>query len=114
MPKDTKKEVKKVFPLTTTAQSDAYKQQLKVSLFLFRDKGMSFIQVLKSSCNKLLSKRPFHHTLTYTGKIIMVLVKLISLMSLKSTSIVMTRKLREIDILTSKRKHRQKRPMNFP
>jgi hypothetical protein len=39
MPKDTKKEVKKCFPLYTTAQSNAYKEQVKVSLPLPRNKA---------------------------------------------------------------------------
>lgn len=32
MPKDAKKEVKKVFPLLTTTQSNAYKEQVKVMI----------------------------------------------------------------------------------
>jgi len=38
MPKETKKEVNKSFPLFTTAQSNAYKEQVKVDIPSLRNK----------------------------------------------------------------------------
>ena len=43
MPKETKKEVKKVFPLHTTSQSNAYKEQLKVTPLKLRNKAVYFM-----------------------------------------------------------------------
>ena len=81
MPKDTKKEVKKVFPLQTTAQSNAYKEQVKVLFLLRRDKEMFWWSAQKSPSKKSPSKKLSPPISTSTEKIITVSAKLINSMS---------------------------------
>jgi|JI9StandDraft_2_1071091.scaffolds.fasta_scaffold1265641_1 hypothetical protein len=57
MPKDAKKEVKKVFPLLTTTQSNAYKEQVKVMILRFRKKGMFYWWALMLNCSRLFRMR---------------------------------------------------------
>lgn len=53
MPKDAKKEVKKVFPLLTTTQSNAYKEQVKVMISRYRKKEMFYWWELMLNCSRL-------------------------------------------------------------
>jgi hypothetical protein len=49
MPKEAKKEVKKAFPLENTQQSNAYKQQVKVTDVLSRKKAQYCLPDQKSN-----------------------------------------------------------------
>ena len=114
MPKDSKKEVKKVFPLHTTAQSNAYKEQLKVPLQKLSIKAMFCWWAPMFIFSRSPNKRPSLTTSTSTANSTRDSPRPINSTNLKSTSTATTRRPREIDISTSKRKDKSKIPTNSP
>jgi hypothetical protein len=63
--------VKKAYPLETTQQSNAYKEQVKVTLHLPRKKALSSSLVLEFNYRKSLRLRPFPIIYPFIAKIMM-------------------------------------------
>lgn len=97
MSKATKKEPKKVFQLLTTMQSNAYKEQVKVSCVLYRKKGKHCMRELAASWRRFSKLTRIQVTWQSIAKIRREFRKYIALTSSLKMNIITTRKRKEID-----------------
>ena len=101
-----------MFPLHTTSQSEAYKQQLKVTSLWPRNKAVYYMSELMFISSNSRSRKPSLHTSTSTGKIMMDSIRPINSMNSKSTNIAMIQRPRGTGTLTRRMRNKPNKPMS--
>jgi len=109
MPKETKKEVKKSFPLYTTAQSNAYKEQVKVDIPSLRNKERLWWWDPTSNFSRSPKTKPSQDTCQFIVKTTKVSNRPTNWTSYSKISTPTIRKPREIGILIWSKRHKSRK-----